>query len=149
MKSYLGWTAGMVLAAGTLAGCGGGTEAYCDSLRDAQGDFEALETGDAAGLGDAVDTLRDISGDAPDEVSADWEVVNGTLDDMESALDDAGLSFDDLGGLAEGQIPEGVDEADLTALQESFEALSTEEAEEAGNNIQEHAQNECDVDLGS
>lgn len=147
MKNYLGWTAAMVLAAGTLSGCGGGTEAYCDSVRDAQGDFEAFATGDAANFGDAVDKLRDIAGDAPDEVSDDWEVITSALDDMESALEDAGLSFEDLGGLAAGDIPEGVDEADLAALQETLTSIGTEEAAEAGDNIQKHAQDECDVDL--
>jgi hypothetical protein len=149
MKNSLLWTAAMVLTAGTLTGCGAGTEAYCDSLKEAEGDFDALQAGDPANLGNAVEKLRDIGGDAPDDVSDDWEVINGTFDDMESALEDAGLSFDDLGGLAAGEIPEGVDEADLAALEDSFTAMSTEEAEEAGNNIRDHAQAECDVDLGN
>jgi hypothetical protein len=148
MKKHLGISAALVLAAGTLSACGSSTDDYCDSLEDAQSTFSSIEGDDVAGIGDAVDTLRDIGDQAPDEVSDDWEVLIGTFDEMESALEDAGLSFDDLEQLQTGELPEGVEPADLEGLNETFSSLSDEGVEEAGNNIETHADEECGIQLG-
>jgi hypothetical protein len=149
MKRYLGLSAGMVMAAGTLTGCGGGTEEYCNSLEDATSQFDSLEGGSPEDFGDAVATFRELGDDAPDEVSEDWEVLNKTFDDMEAALEDAGLSFDDLGTLTSGELPEGVDPADVESLSATFEEMNSDAVQQAGDDIEAHAQEECDIDLSS
>jgi hypothetical protein len=149
MKKHLGLTAALVLAAGTLSACGSSADEYCDSLEEAQSSFESFDEGDVAGFSDAIDTLRDLGEQAPDEVSDDWEVLNGAFDEMETALGDAGLTFDDLDQLTAGELPEGVEPADLEGLEESLGSLDDSGVEEAGNNIEKHADEECGVELGA
>lgn len=150
MKKSLGLTAAMALAAATLSACGGGTEEYCNSLEDAEAEFSAIDEGDLGNFGDAIDRMREIGADAPDEVADDWEVLTGALDDMEQALDDAGLTFDDLGTLSTtGELPEGVDPSALTGLQEQLGSLDSDETNAAGDAIDAHAEEECGITLGS
>jgi hypothetical protein len=49
--------------------------------------------------------------------------------------------------LQNGQIPEGVDMAALQSLMAEIEALDTQDFQEAGDNINKHAKDECGVDL--
>ena len=146
MKNYLAWSAAVVLAAGTLGGCGSSTEDYCNSFEDAQNEFSSLGS-DFSEFGDVIDRLRDIGGGAPDEVSGDWDVLIDSFDGMEQSLEDAGLSFDDLGTLAAGEPPEGVDVEDMAAVTEAFTSLSSDEVTEASDNIFTHAEEECGITL--
>jgi len=147
MKTKLGMTAAMALAAATLSACGNSTEDYCNSLEEAESDFASLGNGDFDQFGDAINRMRDIGGDAPDEVADDWEVLTNSIDEMEQSLEDAGLSFDDLGTLATGELREGVDEADVAKLDEAFQTLQSDEATEAGDAIDAHAKEECGITL--
>lgn len=132
-----------------VGGCGGGTEAYCEDLRSAEDQFQAIEDGDAAAFEDAVNTFSELGDSAPDEVSGDWEVLNGALDEFQGVLEDAGIEFSDLAGLAEGDLPEGVDQDALAEIGTQVdEILGADEVTEASDNIEEHASSECDVQLG-
>jgi len=64
-----------------------------------------------------------------------------------AALENAGLEPADLAGLSDGEIPEG---ADLAALQEALtqvQALGTDEVQQATDNIEKHAKDECNLDF--
>ncbi len=132
-----------------VGGCGGGTEAYCEDLRAAEDQFAAFDgaTPDADQFEDAIASFRTLGEEAPEEVAQDWEVFLGAFDDLESALDDAGIAFSDLAGIQEGELPEGVDQEALAELGAEIESLGGAEVEEAGTAIEEHASSECDVDL--
>jgi len=137
------WTAAAVLGAGLLAGCGGSdTEAYCSSLEDAQDSFSGDV--DPANFGDLTDQVEEIVDEAPDDVKGDWEKLQGALDDFESALDDAGLSVDDL---SDPEALADVDPEDAAKIQEVANSMGTD-FEDASNNIEKHAKDECDIDLG-
>ena len=151
MKHRLVLMAAATLMSGMLTACGGGgsgdTDAYCDSIEDAKSDIESLDTGDFGNLEKAFDRFHEIAGEAPDDVKADWEVLDGAFQDMQQALEDAGLKISDLEGITSGQIPEGLDQAKLTQLAEDMQAVGSEEVQDAANNIEKHAKDECDVDL--
>jgi hypothetical protein len=138
------WTAAAVLSAGLLSGCGGGgdTDAYCGGLEDAKAAFSGDM--DATKFDELSDQVGELVDDAPDEVKGDWETLQGALDELNGALEDAGLTAADLEDpekLAE------VDPEDAAKIQEVAESLSSDETEEASDNIQEHAKDECDIDL--
>lgn len=137
------------LLSGMLTACGGGGDAaaYCDSLKEAEADFGSLDSGDVGNFDSAFKTLHELAEEAPDDVKDDWEVLDGALTDMETALQEAGIEFSDLEGISQGEFPEGVDMEKLTTLTEELGAITSGEVEEAGNNIEKHAKDECDVDL--
>jgi hypothetical protein len=138
------------LMSGMLTACGGGGEAaaYCDSLEEAEQEFGTLESGDFASLDEALDKLHELADEAPDDVKDDWETVDGALTDMEQAFEDAGLELADLEGITNGEIPEGVDVEKLTTLTQELGQITSGDFEAAANNIEKHAKDECDVDLG-
>jgi hypothetical protein len=151
VKHRLVLMAAATLMAGMLTACGGGdsgdTDAYCDSIKEAKADFESLDKADFSKLEDAFDKIHEIAGDAPDEVSDDWKILDDALQDMQKALADAGLEVSDLEGLSTGQMPEGLDQEDLTKLVQDIQAVGSEEVKKAADNIEKHAKDECDIDL--
>lgn len=132
-----------------VGGCGGGTDAYCEDLRSAEEQFTAFDEGtpDAEQFEDAISTFRSLGEEAPDEVGEEWEVFLGAFDDLETALEDAGIEFGDLAAIQGGELPEGVDPQALQDLGAEIESLGGDEIEQASDAIEEHASSECDVDL--
>jgi hypothetical protein len=120
--------------------------AYCDAYQSADEqlgsmDFTTLDNAQFADLQQQVERLKDL---APPAVEDDWETLEEALEEFESILDDAGLTFDDLGGLAQGQLPEGVDAEDLSQLQTDLtEFTQRGDFEAAGNAVDEDAQTRC------
>lgn len=141
----------VVLAAGVLAGCSGGEAEqgadYCSTLADAKEEFSALDQGDVQAFQRFQEVADDLEQQAPQEVAGDWKVVNTSLDELEQKLSSAGITFDDLEGIANGQLPEGVTREDLTQLSEDLQGFGTEELQNANRSIQQHAKAECDIDL--
>jgi len=144
MKTFVGLAASAVIAASTLAGCGGSGD-YCDSLEAAEAEFGSLDDGDFAEFDAALNTFRDLADEAPSEVEEQWQTLVGAIDDLEAAFEEAGLSFSDLDGLGAGELPEDVDEEALTEALASLEDLDEEALTQAGEEIQEHGESECDV----
>ncbi|HEY0904837.1 MAG TPA: hypothetical protein VGE14_13205 [Marmoricola sp.] len=168
MRTTTTLLATVVLSAGLLAGCGddggdggdakssGGTDSgssYCDKLKDAKESFDSFEsdTPDFDQFEDAIETFHDLADSAPSEVEDEWKTLDGAFTSMEKSLQDAGLSFEDLGTITAGQLPEGMTAAELQALtpklQEAFTDLDNEKFEEAGETIEKHAKSECDIVL--
>ena len=151
--------AGLALAASVLTGCGGGggsedtaatdTETYCTELKADAKYFEAFTGGtpDPSLVGDAISRIHDLADAAPDEVAADWDVLDGTLSELERTLAEAGISTDDLAGIAEGKLPKGVDMAELTKLLPKVQALNSTELQDSVKAIRTHAKTECGVTL--
>lgn len=149
MKHTVVLVAVATLFSGMLTACGGDSDsaAYCDALKDAKSDFSTLETGDFGKLDEAIDQLHELAADAPDDVKDDWETVDGALTDLQDAFEEAGLELSDLEGLSNGDIPEGVDMEKLTTLTQDLGSITSDKVQEAGDNIEKHAKDECDVDL--
>jgi hypothetical protein len=127
---------------------GGGFDeaAYCDAYQSADEqftnmDFSTLDNARFADLQQQVERIQDL---APPEVEDDWETLGEALEEFESILDDAGLTFDDLDALAQGQLPEGVDPSDLSELQTDLQEFTQRaDFETAGTTVDEDAQTRC------
>jgi len=149
----------VVLSASVLTGCGGGggssTDAYCKDLKAAKADFSSLgsSTPDFGKFSDVIDTFHKLAGDAPSEVKSEWKTLDSAMSTLQKDLKDAGLSFDDLGPISQGQMPEGMTQDDLTklgpTLQKAFAKLDDPKFKKASDKIEKHAKSECNVDLGS
>ncbi|WP_244928143.1 hypothetical protein [Nocardioides sp. W7] len=149
------WAAAIVLGAGVLAGCGGDDSSdggsdnadgdsgssYCDEL----GEFrDTLQGSDEASSFEKFrDAAEDLAEDSPDEVSGEWKKIEEALGQLESELEKAGISLDDLND------PSALQSADPEAMAKVQESLSTigEDVEGAADKISEHAKSECDIDL--
>lgn len=139
------WTAAAVLGAGLLVGCGGGgdTEAYCDGMKEAESDFSG-DSANAENFQEMADRFQDLADEAPDEVADDWDKLLEALNGFTDTLDDAGVSVEDLSDPEKAQ---DIDPETLQELSEASEAMGAEEYTEASDNITEHANEECGLDL--
>lgn len=125
-----------------------GDSDYCQQLQSANKQFTALATGDLSQFDAAITTLQELGDSAPPEISGAWEEVLAPLDQLETALGKAGLTFDDLEGLSRGEIPPGVDPQSLQQLATEVQGLSSTDVTDAQAEITEQASAECGVDLG-
>lgn len=154
------WVAASVLmVAVSLSGCGsddgGGSdssEQYCDLLASAKSDFgglDNLETMDSGQFDSMLTRIQEIEDAAPDEVSAEWDTLNGTFQRVKEVLSEAGLSFDDLQGISRGDMPPDFDMSKMQELETKMTELNADTDLEATNEkIKEHAKSECDITLG-
>lgn len=159
--------AGAVLLLGPLAGCSGDdssgssdspeasptTEAsgeeYCAALEEAQTQFESLDESDFTQFDDVFATFRQLSDQSPEEVAAEWDTLVTGFDQLEQAVEDAGLTLDELAAVQQDpqSLPEGVDLAELQALGPKLQELQTPEFNQAGEAITTHAEEECGISL--
>ncbi len=153
MKKLATGMVGALLLLTSLTACGGddgggGSSSsgdYCDDLKSAQEKFESLGELDSGDFGEATDTLQQLGDEAPDDVADDWKILNDGLSEFQAALDDAGVSMDDL------QDPKALKELDPDVMQnlsEVAQGMSSQDFADASKNIEEHAKTDCDVDLG-
>ena len=148
MKRLSSLLAVVVLSASLLSGCGGGgTDAYCDTLKDTQKDFDDFEASDFSNFDQFTERVDKLADEAPDEVKDDWKVLKDAFHGFVDALDKAGLEPADLEGLSNGELPEGVDMEALTEAMTEAQALGGEDFEKATNAIEKHAKDECNIDL--
>ena len=150
----------LVLSAGLLAGCGSGsggdessTDTYCKELKAAKADFASFgsSTPDLDKFDDIIATFHELADEAPSDISSDWKTLDSALTGLQSDLKDAGLSLKDLGPIMQGQLPEGMTQAELASLapklQSAFAKLEDPKFKKASDNIEKHAKSECGVDL--
>lgn len=150
------------LAAATLAGCGsdsGGGDSdsasggdYCSQVEEMKGGFDELSGGDSsvADLRSTVDLVGDISGEAPSDVSDEWDSLHTTMDDVVSQLEDIGLATDKpLQDAAKAFVKENPGEAQK--MMGAFEDVQTNMAKikSDGEAIEAQVKDECDIELGS
>jgi hypothetical protein len=64
-------------------------------------------------------------------------------------LAEAGITTDDLAGLQKGELPKGVDMAQLSKLVPKVQALNSQELQDATQSIEKHAKDECGVTLNA
>lgn len=153
----------VLLSVGLLAGCGsgdgddkssaGGGDDYCTQLKAAKADFASFDSSSPNfdKLDDAIATFHKLADNAPSAVDEDWKTLDGALDSMEKALDDAGLKLSDLSAITAGNLPEGMTAQELQdlgpKLESAFSGLDSDKVEAASDNIEKHAKDECGVDL--
>ena len=150
MKRMTTMLAATVLGASLLTGCSGdGTDAYCDTLKSTQKDFDDFEAADFSNFDEFTDRVEELADDAPDEVKDDWKVLADAFNGFVDALDDAGLEPADLEGLSNGEMPEGVDMEQLQEAMSKAQDLGGKDFEKATDAIEKHAKDECNIDLSA
>jgi hypothetical protein len=143
--------AGVALGLALLAACGddgrAAGEGYCEELKVAQKQIDAVQSGDFGSLREAVDGMRELADQAPAEIREDWRILVEGVDRLVDAVEAAGLSEEELAGLQSGEIPDGVDMEALEDLMAELQGLATPGFQKATENIGKHADDECGVDL--
>ncbi|UPK73239.1 hypothetical protein MU582_12380 [Nocardioidaceae bacterium SCSIO 66511] len=152
MKRFAAVAATSVLALGGLTACGGSDDEadgddYCGQIENAQSEFDGLESEDTTidQMSDMGDKLGDIADAAPDEISSEWKSLSGAVNDMVGILEDADVATDK-------PLSEAVTEA-VTADPELQTKLTEplqdfQSAQSDVEKVQDHAQEECDIELG-
>lgn len=150
-------TTGIVLAASLLAGCGSDSKkadakSYCADLKAAAADISSFTassgTPDFAKLQTVADKIKKLSETAPAKIAPDWKLLSDGLGGLVKALDDAGITLQDLIAAAStGKLPEGVTSEQVTALGAKVSALQTAGFTKASDNITADAKAECGIDL--
>ncbi|MDF2967245.1 MAG: hypothetical protein K0Q93_1023 [Nocardioidaceae bacterium] len=119
---------------------------YCEALKDARDRLQALEGqgGDTASFEQAIGALRSVSDEAPANVAGDWRVLLDGFDTFVQALDEAGVSLEDL---SDPQAMSDIKPQELQQLQQKLGSLDSKRFQRAGSSISEHARSECGFDL--
>lgn len=142
--------AGAVLIGASLAACGSDSGAgsdYCKDLKSASSTFDDVESGNVADLDKTFTKFHQLADQAPEDVQADWKVLDGAITTVEKGLEDAGIKFSDFAKIQAGELPEGVDATKLQGLATTFSSLGDEKFTKAGNAIEKHAKDVCKVEL--
>jgi hypothetical protein len=126
---------------------GGSSGDYCNDLKAAKKEVDALKAGDFSDLEKTTDAMNKLADEAPDEIKDDWDILVKGVQKLVDALKAAGLDDDDMATLQAGQIPDGVDVEALQGLMTEIQSLDTDEFQKAGDNINKHAKDKCKVDL--
>lgn len=137
-----------LLLAASLVGCSDPTDDYCGALADEQPTLERLSRSaeDAAGgaLSDSIAVFERLREAAPDDVRDEWTTFVIAWQELESALERAGLDAGAFGG----EPPEGVAEAELDAVRDAAGKLRSQPVVDAAAGIEQHASDVCGVSLG-
>lgn len=151
MKRIVTMPAAVLLGLALLTACGddvvpgvGGGGDYCETLKEAKKEFGSQ---DMANLDDIADRIQELRDQAPDEVQDDWEVLGEAYDEVLQALEDAGISQEDLEAMQKGETLSPEDMEAFAEAMAELESLNSEEVEKASDAISKHAKEECDVDL--
>jgi hypothetical protein len=140
----------LALVAGLSTGCSSDDAAaaestYCTDFKADHAKFQALAGEDISALGDVSKDIHHLASEAPDEIADEWKVVDDGFTALSDALEEAGITFDDLARMEKGAIPDGVDLDKLEALGPKLESFAGPEMEKAALAIEAHAKKECGV----
>lgn len=151
----------VILAATTLSACGssdggsasggsGDKDSYCSDLKKDAKYFSSLDSGDGTQIEEAINRFHELAGEAPDEVSSDWNTIDGAFTKLEQELKSAGITVKQFGEIqSSGKLPAGVDPSKLQGIVKNLQSLTGEKFNNAGTAIEKHAKSECKVDLSA
>jgi hypothetical protein len=166
MKRMIGVCAAAVLSVGWLSACGGddssdsagtpsfttstessdngggGSGDYCAAIQDAKHKFGGNVNFDASDLTDAVNTIHEIAGIAPDSVSAEWATIDDALIQLVNALHDAGLDPADITNPSSMQSL-AHDPQKRHEIEKIAKSFDTQAINAAGNRIDDEVRADC------
>ena len=143
---YAGAVAALLLL--PLTACGENSiESYCGEVRENRkqlAEMVSSEQGPEALL-DGLPLLRDLAEEAPDDISDEWQTFLNAVDNLDEALDDAGVSPEEFEG---GEPPADLTAAEKQAVADAASGLTTEEVAGAAGGIEQQARDVCKVNFG-
>lgn len=153
MKKIAGAAAAALMMVTALAGCGGGSDdnssgstgSYCGDLKAVSTNFIGLSDSQLTQdkFKELQSTLHTIADEAPSDVKPDWMAFSSVIDSFSSALDKAGLTFDDLQNPSSGSISP----SQIASLANAAKELGTPAFTKAQSEIAANAKSVCNVDL--
>ncbi|WP_298323609.1 hypothetical protein [Haloactinopolyspora sp.] len=129
VASILGATA-LVMS---VTACGSDGGDYCDELKNTESELSDADTAltDPGALSDMTEKLESVADSAPDEVKEDWTAVT----DAFTTLSELDVDFNDPEAMSDPEVMEQLE--GMADVQTNFENIAT------------HAEEECDVDMGT
>jgi hypothetical protein len=156
----LGALASIALLAGSLTACGSGDDSasggsgddYCGQIKTLQSSVSSLDFTqlDDASFAKLQDSLHGIEDSAPSDIKGDWTTLNSAIDQLNTILSDAGLTFDDLKAIQTdpSHLPDGVDLSTLQGLAKKLNDFASNTSfQDASDNIQANVKDVCHIDL--
>lgn len=139
---------GLLLLA-VQTGCASDTEQYCDTLRERKGDLgglaeEAGKPGPDA-FTDTLDIFTELRDAAPGDVVDEWDTLVFAWEGLTDAFARAGVTP---GEYDPAHPPDDVSKEEAEALEDAASELASQRVVDAGDGIEQHAQDVCKVDLG-
>jgi hypothetical protein len=130
-----------------LAGCGGASiDDYCADLKAHQKEMAAMiDSSSPSALLSHRPMLHDLADKAPKDLTDEWQVFVGALDDLEKALKDAGVEPSDF---EDGKPPAGLSAAHRTAITEAANQLASDDVAQAAGGIEQEGRDVCKVNFG-
>lgn len=78
-----------------LGACGSDQDSYCDTVEERQTELTDLVSSTRPdALLQAREIFAELEALAPDDIAADWGVLVDAVDDLDAALEDAGVEVD-------------------------------------------------------
>lgn len=156
MKRTFPALAAAALGLSLLAACGGDGDAdskagsgdYCKQIEATKKEIDSLGEGDIASFQSAAESLHKVADAAPSDLKDEWKTMTDAVDKIAKVFDGAGLDDKALEELQSGKLPEGVDMSKLQDIMTTMEDFDTDALEPAVKAIQNHAKDECGVELG-
>lgn len=141
----------LALAAALLlvtGACGGepSVDDYCGRLAEDREQIAAILTaGDAAGLLDNVALFDRLRQDSPRDLRDEWDTVVTALEELRSALDDAGV---EPGDFEDGRPPASLTGEQRRAVVAAADRVADPDVVAAASGIETQARDVCKINLG-
>lgn len=126
-------------------------EDYCTTLRDSNAELAAVvgESAESAtgSFAESLEVLERLATDAPDEIAGDWSTLVIALRGLRDAFVEAGIDLDQAEVRVDDLAQAGP--AAQAAVTTAATELRSPAVARATASIEDHAQQVCDVELGS
>jgi hypothetical protein len=130
----------MVLVGALLTGCGGGDD-YCDAVKADQAKLtDVTASGTPGALLAALPIFRDLEKKAPDDIADDWEAFLRPLEELDAALDDAGVDPATYEGT---KLPTGLGDEQRTRVEDAAAGILAPAVVKAFDSVQQQAKDVC------
>lgn len=138
-----------VLLVSLLTGCASETEDYCGALEDQKQALTDLAE-DARDpqtdlFANSLEIFEDLRDRAPGDIADEWDTFIYAWEGVAEAFDEAGVSARDY---RPGDTSGAVSAEDARSIQDAAAELGSPRVVEAGDGIEQHARDVCQVDLG-
>lgn len=142
--------AGLALLLPVLNGCGGDPyDDYCEVVADTQTELtEITSSGERGALLKALPLYRELLDEAPSDITDEWQVVIGSLEGLQEALDEAldGTGVEPSAYDPENP-PDGVTPEEQDAVAAAADAVGSVETQEAFRGVEQQARDVCQTPL--
>jgi hypothetical protein len=123
-----------------LSGCGSGDD-YCDAVKDHQADLTDVTASASPGaLLEALPIFRDLEKRAPDDIRDDWQAFLDPLQELDDALDAAGIDPATYDGKT---LPDNLGEEQRTRVEDAAAGILAPAVVRAFDSVQQQAKDVC------